>query len=175
VKKEKVALAIMGLMWLLLLGTPSPGAAQYLGETTWTVSLTQDEHGAKTETLSMTGAITRMGGAYYAMQGYVNVPNDGPVILAGSGVLIGEYLYLNLTSTQYHPDNWRNTGVVQVQMNRSNLNATFYEVGNSFDLGSIGPSPTFGSYFTVGSLTRTGPLLVLNPYTGGSTSLLLMD
>jgi len=165
-KKGTVALVIMGTVCLLLLGAPSPGVAQYLGETTWTVSITQDEYGPKSNTSIMTGAITRAGGAYYTMQGYANPPGDAPFILAGGGVLIGQTLYLTLTASQLHtnsPDNWRDTSVVQFQLDKTTLNGTLYEVGHDFKLSSAGPSPIFGSQFAAGTVTRTGPAINLTP------------
>jgi hypothetical protein len=174
-KKGTVALVIIGTVWVLLLGSPSRGAAQFLGESVWTVSITQTEHGAKSQTFTMTGAITRAGTSYYTMQGYVNVPGDGPFILAGGGVLISDTLYLNLNTTQFHTDNWRDTGVMQVQVNKNTLNGSFYEVGRDFDVNSAGTNPFFDSRYTSGNITRTGPLINLVPGTGGSLSLLLTD
>ncbi len=90
-KKGTVGLVIMTFAWLLVLGLPGEGAAQYLGETTWILTKTQNKHGAviPPQTFTLKGAITRMGGSYYTMQGYVAAPQDGPFIVAGGGVLIG--------------------------------------------------------------------------------------
>lgn len=178
--KKKAVFCVFLVSWgLLILGTPAAVVAQYLGETIWTVSLTQDEYGPKSQTHTMTGAITRAGGAYYTMQGYAIVPGDDPFILSGGGVLIGETLYLNLTATQFHtdsPDNWRDSAVVQFQINKTTLNGTFYEVSHDFMLSSTGPSPIFGNKFAAGTVTRTGPSINLNPVAGvASTSLLLLE
>ena len=101
-KKGTVVLFVMAVC-LVLLGTPRPGAAQYLGQSTWAISITQNENGAVSESVSMTGAIAHVGGTSYTMQGYVIVPGDAPFILSGGGVLIGEILYLNLATAQQLP------------------------------------------------------------------------
>ena len=165
-KKKAVVFVFLVSLGLSILGAPSVVAAQYLGETIWTVSITQDEYGPKSNTSIMTGAITRAGGAYYTMQGYANPPGDAPFILAGGGVLIGQTLYLTLTASQLHtnsPDNWRDTSVVQFQLDKTTLNGTLYEVGHDFKLSSAGPSPIFGSQFAAGTITRTGPAINLTP------------
>ena len=175
-KKETVALVIISVVWLLLLGAPSRAAAQYLGQSTWNISVTQRESGAVSESISMTGAITRTGGTYYTMQGHVSLPDDGPFILAGGGVLIGETLYLSLATAQHHTENsWRDTGVMHVQLNKTTLNGTFYEVGHDFQTSSIGPSPVFDRRFTAGTVTLTGIPIVLSSNLSGPISLLLTE
>jgi hypothetical protein len=176
VKKGTIVLLVLAAVWLVILGAPSQGAAQYLGQSTWTVSVTQNEHGTVSESATMTGAVPHVGGAYYTMQGYANVHGDGPFILSGGGVLIGETLYLNLATAQLHTDNdWRDTGVMHVQLDKTTLNGTFYEVGHDFKLSSAGPSPSFDTRFTAVTLTLTGARIVLSSNLAGPTSLLLDD
>ena len=175
-KKETFAFVLRAALWLVLLGSPSWGAPQYLGESTWQISITLREGGSVSESFTMAGAITRMGGSYYTMQGYVNIPNDGPFILAGGGVLIGETLYLTLTGTQQHTDNdWRDTEVIHVQLNKTTLNGTIYNVGNDFNVSSAGLSPIFDNRFAAGTLTLTGTRIVLSPSLLAPMSLLLME
>jgi hypothetical protein len=163
-KKTTVTFVVMVAVGMMLLGAPSQGAAQYLGESTWTFSITQNSNGAVSASASMTGAISRTGGTYYTMQGYISLPDDGPFIMAGGGVLIGETLYLNLTVAQHHTDNsWRDTGVLHAQLNKTTLSGTFYEVGRDFQTSSIGPSPVFGNRFEAGTLTLTGTPISLEP------------
>jgi hypothetical protein len=176
-KRGTVVLVIMAAVWLLLLGAPGQAAAQFLGQSTWTVSIAQDEKGpVSNKSFTMTGAVTRLGGTYYAMQGYVILPDDGPFMLAGGGVLIGEALFLTLTTSQLHTDSpWRDTGVMQVQLNKTTLSGTFYEVGHDFRADSSGPSPVFDSRFTAGTVTLAGPPIPLSSSLTGPTSLLLTD
>jgi hypothetical protein len=176
-KRGTVALVIMAAVWLVLLGAPSRAAAQYLGQSTWTISIKQDEKGPVSDkSFTMTGAITRLGGTYYTMQGYVTLPDDGPFILAGGGVLIGEWFYLNLATAQRHTDSpWRDTGVLHARVNKTTLSGTFYEVGHDFKDDSSGPSPVFDSRFTAGDITLAGPPIPLSASLAGTTSLLLTD
>jgi hypothetical protein len=175
-KKGTVALIVMAALWLVPLGTPCWGAPQYLEQSTWTLSITLREHGPVSESASMTGAITRMGGTYYSFQGYVNVQDDGPFILAGGGVLIGDILYLNLTGTQKHTGNdWRDTEVLHAELDKTTLNGTFFSVGHDFDVSTAGTTQNFDTRFQAGTLTRTGPPIVLTQSRTGPMSLLLME
>jgi hypothetical protein len=177
-KRVTVAVVIMAAAWLLVLGVPGQGAAQYLGETTWTATITQNEHGAVTppKTFTLTGSLTRMGGVYYTMQGYVNVPDDGPFILSGGGALIGNTLYLTLSTSQRHTtETWRDSSVWHVELAKATLNGTFYEVYHGFDTASMGPTPSFDNGFSAGTVTRTGPVINLTPTGAGAQTLLLLD
>ena len=64
---------------------------------------------------------------------------------------------------------------MHVQLNKTTLNGTFYEVGQDFKLGSAGPSPFFDSHFAAGTITLTGAHIVIASSLAGPTSLLLMD
>ena len=175
-KRVTVAVVIMAAAWLLVLGVPNQGAAQYLGETTWKVSITQYDHGAVTppQTFTQTVSITRMGGAYYTMQGHVDMPNDGPLI-SGGGALIGNTLYLTLSSSQRVTTTWRLSGVIHLELDKATLNGTFYSVSQAFDTASMGPNPKFGNSFNAGTVTRTGPPINLTPTATGAQTLLLLD
>jgi hypothetical protein len=175
-KKGVFALIVMAVLYLVLLGAPCWGGPQYLGQSTWTFSITLRESGPVSESASMTGAITRMGGTYYSFQGYVSLPDDGPIILAGGGVLVGDILYLNLTCTQKHTENdWRDTEIIHLELDKSTLNGTFYSVGQDFDESTAGTTQDFDSRFQAGTLTRTGSPIVLTQSLMGPTSLLLME
>jgi len=98
------------------------------------------------------------------VQGYlIPTDGDGPFILAGGGVLIGETLYLNLSGTQKHTDQPnRDTGIMQVQLSKTTLNGTFYSIGRDFNLNDAGPTPYFDSRFQAGTLTLTGSIINLS-------------
>jgi hypothetical protein len=175
-KKGTFALIVIVALWLVPLGSPCWGAPQYLGQSTWTISITLREHGSVSESASMTGAITRMGGAYYSFQGYVDVQDDGPFILAGGGVLIGDILYLNLTGTQKHTGNdWRDTEILHAQLDKTTLTGTFYSVGQDFDASTAGTTQNFDTRFQAGTLTRTGAPIVLTQGLASPMSLLLLE
>ena len=176
-KIEKYVVSSAVFMLLILLGIPGWGAPKYLGESTWTVTITIREDGNVSENISgsVKMAITQTGGNYYTVQGYIELPDDGPYIMAGGGALIGETIYLNLTTTQKHTDgNWRDTGMMQVQLNKTTLNGTFYEIGYDFDVGSAGDSPHFADRFTGGTLTLSGSPII---FTSNLTApmMLLLD
>jgi len=162
-QKVAVGLIIMVFSWLLVIGLPELGVAQYLGETTWTVTKTHDKHGVinPPKIFTLKGAITRMGGPYYTMQGYIDVSPDGPFILSGGGVLIGSTLFLTLSGSQKHVDTTRDTSIWHVELNHVSLNGSLFDVGHDFDTATEGPNPIFDSAFAEATLTRTGPSISL--------------
>jgi hypothetical protein len=113
-----------------------------------------------------------MGGAYYTMQGYMIVPNDGLFIFAGGGVLIGETLYLTMAGSQQHSGSSnRDTDVIHIELNKSTLNGTFYGVGNDFNIGSM----SYGDHFAAGTMSLTGTLINLNQVSIVGAKLLLLS
>jgi hypothetical protein len=116
------------------------------------------EDGSVTENISGTVkmAVTQMGGNYVTVQGYLELPDDGPVILSGGGALISDTVYLTVTATQKHTDKNRDTEVMNIQLNKTTLNGTFYSVGSDFDVSTAGASPKFDTRFTSGTLTLSG-------------------
>jgi hypothetical protein len=153
-------------------------ASQYLGESTWTLSINQDEDGPVSPPYVGTfkGCLSHVGGAYYTMQGYVAPAPDGMPILSGGGVLIGEVLYLTLTVSQTHLSTDREGGVVHLELAKTTLNGTLSTVECNFDTATIGPSPVFSHHYSSGTVTCTGPVLNLTPAAGvASNSLLLLD
>ena len=176
-KKGTVALVIMGAVCLLLLGASSPGVAQYLGETTWTLTITQDEHGPVTPpvTVTMKGCITRQGGAYYTVQTFVDPAPDGNPIGSGGGILVGDWLYLTLAHSQKHLSTERETGVTHVELDKATLNGTWYQVVRSFNTATAGETPVFKDHYWAGTITCTGQVINLTLNTTGPMSLLLLE
>jgi hypothetical protein len=175
-KKVTYALIVTAALWLVLFVSPCWGTPQYLGQSTWTITCTLDDEGEEGGSFTMTGAITRMGGTYYSFQGYVIQQDDDPFIMVGGGVLVGNILYLNMTGTIKHTgSDWRDTEVLQVQLDKTTLNGTFYSVSRDFDVSSAGPSPDFDSRFQSGTFTRTGAPIVLTQNLAGPMSLLLFE
>jgi hypothetical protein len=175
--KKSFFWAFLVFVGLSILVAPAAVAVQYLGETTWTITKTQNERGAviPQETYTLKGAITLMGGSYYTMQGYVAPSQDGPFIVSGGGVLIDSTLYLTLSASQKHVDTERDTAIMHIELDKVSLNGSFFTVGRDFDTATAGPAPIFGDSFNVGTLTRTGPAINLTPKASmGTTSLLLL-
>ena len=176
-KKKAVVFVFLVSFGLLNLGAPSVVPAQYLGETTWTVTLTQDKHGPITPPVSVTmrGCINRVGGPYYTVQTYVDPAPDGNPIGSGGGILVGNLLYLTLNHSQKHLGSDRETGVTHVELDKATLSGTFYQVARTFDTATTGNSPVFIDYFWAGTITRTGPVINLTKALTGPNSLLLLE
>ena len=177
--KKKAVVCVFLVSWgLLILGAPAGVAAQYLGETTWTITVTHDEHGPLDTPWvgTMKGCITRQGGAYYTVQTFVDPSPDGNPIGSGGGILVGDVLYLTLAHAQKHLSTDRETGVTQTELDKATLNGTYYQIVRSFDTATAGETPIFRDHFWSGTLTRTGPSINLTPGASvGSTSLLLLE
>jgi hypothetical protein len=177
-KKKAVVFVFLVSLGLSILGAHSVVAAQYLGETTWTLTLTHDKNGPITPPvhITMRGCINRMGGAYYTVQTYIDPAPDGNPIGSGGGILVGNLLYLTLNHSQKHLGSDRETGVTQVEMDKATLNGTFYQVARSFNTATAGPNPVFTDHFWAGIITRTGPVINLTPGAFiGPSSLLLLE
>jgi hypothetical protein len=151
---------------LLILTTSAVFAAspQYLGETTWTVTRTQGASGPKNppEISTFKGGITRVGGAYYTVEGYIEQSPDG-TRFSGGGVLIGNLLYLTLSASRQPVSTDREIGVVHLELDKDTLNGTFYQVSRSFDTATAGANPIFSDHYAAGTVTRTGQPINLTP------------
>jgi hypothetical protein len=170
----KVRIFILVLALFLFLGLSlSPAQATstpvYLGQTTWSGTITAGDNVG--QTFTCTGGITRLGDTYYEFQGYVNMPS-GVFVIAGGGVLINGQVIFSVTTSQTHSDsNWHDTGVMRVTLDQSTLNGTSYEIGHDYDTGT----PQYGERYTATTLTRTGPMIPLTPDSTAATSLLLLQ
>jgi hypothetical protein len=175
-KKLMVGLIMVASVCCLVLGLPGQGAAQqYLGETTWTVTKTKNQNGSITpKSATLTAGITRMGGQFYTMTGSIDASPNGYVILSGGGVLIGNTIYLTLTTSQQRADAERDTSVLHAELDAATLNGSFYDVELDFDTSTFGLNPVFPSKYSEGSVTRTGPFIKLHPQITG-LQLLLED
>ena len=168
--RKKMTFLVLSIWFLLALTIPNAMADTYLGQTTWTVEISESSSNPPGVTLTLTGGITRVGGTYYLFQGYV-LPPDGdlPFVLSGSGVLIGKNLLLTLTTSQEHTSSWRDTGVLRATIDKTSLNGSFYEVRTDLDLSD----KTFHREYSLGTLTRTGQAISLTPANAAMLILLL--
>jgi hypothetical protein len=179
----KVKITVLALTLVLLLGlnlAPAQATSTpvYLGQTTWTGTITVNTSRPDLvgQSFTVTGGITRLGDTYYQFQGFV-IPDDddNPFIMSGGGVLINDKVIFSLATTQTHTDsNWHDTAVMQVTLNQSDLSGSLYEVGHDCD-----PTATpivYGERYTAANLTRTGPAINLTPWAiVPSVSLLLLE
>jgi hypothetical protein len=181
----KVKISVLALIAMLFLGLTAANALaansfNFLGQATWTVTINEDETGPITRpSITMTGAISKLGPNYYLFQGVVPVPDDNPFFLAGAGTLVtlpggtNPTLVLTLNTSQLHTDSDRDTGVMHVEINPSDLSGTFYEVGHDFDTNNR-PNG-FSETYTAGTLGAAVPPINLNPGSLAPLSSLLLE
>lgn len=178
----KVKISVLALTAVLLMGLSTNALAvnsfNFLGESSWTVNQTESFPDPPQGILPipMTGAISKLGPNYYLFQGCIQIPNDGPFLLAGSGNIIGSTLYLTLSTSQKHTDNpqqssFRDSSVIHCELNVSDLSGTFYEVGHDFDR----VSNHFSERFAAGNLSAANPFINLNPGSGAPVTSLLLE
>jgi hypothetical protein len=151
------ALMILGLSVSTALAVNS---VNYLGKTTWTAKITDDNKPEKIGVeFIVTGGISKVGDEFYLFQGYVTVGTDGPFVMSGSGIMVGTELVFTLSESQQHTsETWRDSGVMHVTINTSTQNGTFYDIGHDFNTGTR----EFDQRFTAGNLTLKGPPILLN-------------
>lgn len=117
---------------IIFLYMPKAVAGDYLGEGCWSLHLTEDATGPADETFLMRVGVTHMGDSYFTVQGTVDIPDDNPVIMNGSAVIVGSVVFFTINLSQDHsPDSWRDTGSGQFRLDLSTLNGTFWV--NNFD------------------------------------------
>ena len=153
----KRRISVLALTMLFLLGLSiahalAASSVTYLGKSTWTATITDSTQNQTGATFTITGGISKVGGEFYLFQGYVNPDNDGPFIIGGSGVLIGNTIYFTLSESQNHTSTWRDGGVMHVEIDKTSQGGTFYDIGHDFDTNAR----TFDQRYTAGTLTRTG-------------------
>lgn len=166
---QRVMVPVVLGIWLGLL-LPQAGLAQYLGEIIWTATILERETGPVSPPQTATGriGITRVGGNYYSVQGYVE--SADPMVFSGGGVLIGDTLYLTCTSSQRHTDeSWRDAGTIHIELNRNTLGGEFYDIGRDFNTSNR----QFMDRYTRGTLTRTGGISTLGLAQPAASMLLL--
>ena len=136
----KRKISILALTTLLLLGlsiAPALAASSvtYLGKTTWTATITESTVVGNNpgDTFTVTGGISKVGDEFYLFQGYVNPGTDGPFIMSGSGVLIGNTIFFTASESQEHTGASRDSGVMHLSINKTDLSGTFYDIGTDYD------------------------------------------
>lgn len=127
----------------------------YLGDYCWTLTITDTtvsdlQVGA---TFILRFGVTYMGGSYYSLQGIATFANDGPYVVAGSGVLQGSTIHLAASGGQDHVPytTWRDTSKLMMALDASTLNGTFYDIGSDFNTSSR----AFDTRYTAGNAILT--------------------
>jgi hypothetical protein len=174
----KGKIAVLALTLVLILGLSSSqvqavSTPQYLGKTTWEITITDDTVEAKIGAkFTITGGVTKVGDEFYLFQGYVIPEGDGPFVVSGSGFLNGNTLEFTLSESQYHTsETWRDSGVMHVSMDKTTQNGTVYDIGHDFDQGTR----EFDQRFTAGDLVLSGPPIIFNPGSLAPISSLLLE
>lgn len=155
----RMKISVLALTALIILGLSASQAlavnsVTYLGKSTWTATITDDNKASKIGlSFTITGGVSKVGDEFYLFQGYVTAGTDGPFVISGSGIMVGNTLIFTLAESQEHTgSNWRDSGVMHVSIDKPTLNGTFYDIGHDFDKGAR----TFDQRYTAGTLTRTG-------------------
>ncbi len=144
------------LLATVMFTTTAVHAEGYMGKVCLLSTVTARETGPVTESpVVVTYDTNFLGGGAYALSGSVNIPGQ-PYIFTGYGNQIGNILYMNITSTQLHPDpdNWHDAAVQQAKLNLATMTGTFYEIGHNFNPKLSGTQQWNESY-TAGTITKT--------------------
>jgi hypothetical protein len=175
----KVKVSVLALILVFLLGASissvrAAAPLQYLGETTWSLYITNDipDTFLIGQTLTLTGGITRVADNYYLFQGTLPFggENNPPHVLSGGGARVGNQLILTISESYYSPGSDRSNGIMNFTLNLSDLSGTVTEIGQ----GYLVPGGGMGHGYLEGTLTRTGPMVPLTQALGGPLSLLLL-
>ena len=134
--------------------TPFSNAQLYIGTVCLNSTVLERETGAVSpETFLVKYDVVFLGGSSYSISGHVDIPEQ-PFIFTGYGNLIGSELYMNVTTTQSHPDKWQDTGINQTQLNLATMTGSWYEIGNDFNT----QSKTWDKRYTAGTVAKTSCL-----------------
>jgi hypothetical protein len=171
-----IVLFLFSLVLIVGMGiSPAQALAPvYLGQTSWTMYITNDTFGVFMvgQSVTLTGGLTKLGDNYYAFEGYIgdyftstHWPNISPsaMILSGGGTLINGKLMLTLNnSTPQLTDGGRYTGVMNVSLDTASGN---YLNGNFSQLTSylVINASVLNNFVFAGTMTRTGNAIPLAP------------
>ena len=147
-------LCLAAIVVFLLAGTPSAVAQTFLGEFCWGYSEDPPPgtRGIGVGVDPLPAAVTHLGGAHYLFQGRV-----GSLFLQATGVIVGDELWLNGSTTQEFPPGLpeRASGIWQARLSLSSLTGTFWRIlSNVVILDGVHPSYTQG--YITGNLVFRG-------------------
>lgn len=142
-----------GFLALMLFPAAGAMAQTYVGKFCFSSTVTERETGpvSPPETFAIVSQydVTHLGGNAYALVGSLAIP-DQPFVTTGLATVIGSDIYVNMTSTQSHPDSWRDTAVSQTRINLATLSGTFYEVGRDYNASTR----TWDNRYTAGTVKQ---------------------
>jgi hypothetical protein len=159
--KQKWLVSIIFVVLLLFgFGIESIYAAQYKGELVWTFHKTQDAAGSVNEYYTVKCAITFVANNYYSMQGRVDypaMPNEKPMIVAGSGIVDGSHMMFTLTGSQPWSTGFHDTLVLYADVDKTTFNGQAW--GNIMAFDTTNRIMYYD--YTAGDLTLTSPPIPL--------------
>jgi hypothetical protein len=145
----KIVLVILLAIVVFCSDIPRAIAGDYLGEFCWSFLKTENENGPKVEgPVLMRAGVTYVGGAYYTLQGISGISD--PVIFGGTATIVGNKVYMTLNETQ-GTSQWRDSGIIQVQLDISTLNGNLWDNYVSFKTNTH----EFGAGYAAGTMTFT--------------------
>jgi hypothetical protein len=124
-----VIIALVLVISVIICGSLSSAkAGDYLGEYCWSVSKTENEQGPDPEgPFIMRAGVTYVGGGYYTLQGIIQTPEPDPFIFGGTATVVGSKIYITINGSQDHStNNWRDSGVMKIQLDSSTLGGTWW-------------------------------------------------
>jgi hypothetical protein len=160
----KGKIAVLALIGLFFCGMSTSNALaansfNFLGEASWTITINESYPDSPPPfAITLKGAISRLAPNYYLFQGSVEIPQNNPFFLSGSGKILNGKLVLTLNTSQLHTGDSRDTGVMHVELNPSDLSGTFYEVGHDYNRAQ----QEFMVRFTAGTISPATPFISLN-------------
>jgi len=124
------------LLVLTLLSPAGALAQSYMGTFCWNMTATVTTANTTVPyTYVMKTDVTNLGSnTSFTLVGYVAVPGDNPFTVSGSGQIIGDRLYLDLSGSQRHvTGGWRDTSAVHASLDTATYSGEFYDVGNDYN------------------------------------------
>ncbi len=155
-KRKSLAVCLIVIGIFLTSGMISAAHAVIPAVANFKVTVTQNEMGNISPYKTFIAQIhfKAMDATTGTVSGYCPVSGDGPMILAGSYIVVGTVVYVNLTVTQKHTTTWRDAGVMQLQLNSTTLSGSFYQTRVDFNASGTLASRVFQNKFAAGTIAK---------------------
>ena len=137
-KTARLFIFLLVVVGFLLASRGIAAAQSYLGQFCWgLIEAIPPGSLVGQSTLPLKGGVTHVGGAYYLLQGKLDTdPLGKPLFLNATGVVVGDEVWLSGSTTQdYTPDlSHRNSGTMQLRLDLSTLNGTFWRIQTNYSI-----------------------------------------
>ncbi len=176
----KLLLPVLAIFLWSSLSAGQAQASQYLGLCNFLVTVKQTEAGVLAPpypTFQVTMALSRVTNGYYLAQGYVGAGGDGyPFVMNGGGTLVNvqgkDWLIFTVNESKEHGGNDRDTGTMNIRLDKTTFKGTFYDIGHDFNAGMSGAA-AFSQRFSAGDIAVQGPIPPLTASSPAPQQLLL--